>query len=1054
MGTTADGNVGGSSLDFVSYDLTKPGCDMDVVASVQPEGGRRFTSVSWSSLGSNGGAYPYGIIAGGLSEGIVSLWNPHAVLASEGRDLGVLYTGQAHAGAVHSVEFHPVKPNLLATCGADSEVNIFNVDRPQSPDSYKAPGSSKIAGAEILCCSWNRTVPHILCASSNTGITVVWDLKMKKEVISFKDPADRHRCSDVVWNPEVPTQLLVTYDDDRNPSMQMWDLRNCQFPFKETSGHTKGILGVAWNPMDPNLLISCGKDNKLLAWCLSTGSPEVFAEIPCQQGNFEVGWAPYRPGIISASSLGGSVNIHTMQQQNANVRYCPKWHTRPCGASLGFGGAVLSFGRKSSSEAKHQSFCHSLLMPSEPEVTPEADSFEQWFAEKKFQSYCMEKTQKSGSGSPESLMWEMMALQFQGDGRQNVPSLLGFEKDKVLQKAEAYLGQKPGSMLADKPSEHQPHVATAAPPPQPVLDEISAEQLFADIAATTDQRKKEEEEMQSKQAVEATMAALSTSTRSATTNNWSSGPEALIKEALLIGNLAAAVECCFKSGRMAEGLLLASGGGTTLWTRARDEYLRLQEDHFLSTVGNIMTQDFEKVVSSSDLSSWTETLAIISTYSGDNYKGLCEQLGERLEKEKFDIRSAVVCYICARNFSRIVNLWAGALAPSKLALQDLAEKMAVLQEATGFQQTDPIFSAKVTQYAEILANSGRLTTAMRYLSLLQPDASSLILRDRIYNASPQQMGALFGRPPQSPFSVVDVRLNHRPQAQVAAVPSSGPVAAPGVGVGQQGQRTAGSSNFPPRPATNMSSMPPNPTGGRPSPGSQPAPSGPAPVSQPQMPPAPRLGNPGFQPPAPGGFQPPAPGGFQPPAPGGFQHQGGYNPGSVQPGAPCAGFQPPPIEGQRSTAPAYSAMPTVSGMPESWPLPTAAMQPLSTTKSVAEANMAVQAASRGGVANQVTGDPMPDHDLHYIRGVFTNLMDAGSMDVRKRNDIAKRLDELYTKLQAGHVDTTVSQKVMQMARSLESQDYAAANKIQSELCNSAWDQNKNWLMGIKRLVPAR
>merc|ERR1719434_564796 len=76
-----------------------------------------------------------------------------------------------------------------------------------------------------------------------------------------------------------------------------------------------------------------------------------------------------------------------------------------------------------------------------------------------------------------------------------------------------------------------------------------------------------------------------------------------------------------------------------------------------------------------------------------------------------------------------------------------------------------------------------------------------------------------------------------------------------------------------------------------------------------------------------------------------------------------------------------------------------------------------------------------------------------MDVRKRNDIAKRLDELYTKLQAGHVDTTVSQKVMQMARSLESQDYAAANKIQSELCNSAWDQNKNWLMGIKRLVPA-
>ena len=41
--------------------------------------------------------------------------------------------------------------------------------------------------------------------------------------------------------------------------------------------------------------------------------------------------------------------------------------------------------------------------------------------------------------------------------------------------------------------------------------------------------------------------------------DWTAGPEALIKESLLIGDLACAVEVCLKCGRMAYALLLASG---------------------------------------------------------------------------------------------------------------------------------------------------------------------------------------------------------------------------------------------------------------------------------------------------------------------------------------------------------------------------------------------------------------------------------------------------------------------------------------------------------------
>ena len=43
------------------------------------------------------------------------------------------------------------------------------------------------------------------------------------------------------WNPEVATQLVVASDDDRSPTLQMWDLRNSVSPLKEFVGHSKVI---------------------------------------------------------------------------------------------------------------------------------------------------------------------------------------------------------------------------------------------------------------------------------------------------------------------------------------------------------------------------------------------------------------------------------------------------------------------------------------------------------------------------------------------------------------------------------------------------------------------------------------------------------------------------------------------------------------------------------------------------------------------------------------------------------------------------------------------
>lgn len=875
----------------------------------------------------------------------------------------------------------------------------------------------------------------------------------------------------------------------------------------------------------------------MICWDLSSGTPEPHCDVPCPQMTFEAKWAPHKPSLLSAASFNGTVSIHSMQQsQGEQSKYCPKWYSKPCGVAFGFGGKMLSFGKKSTGTT---SWCHSLLVPNEPEVVPAADAFETWMNEQKLKDYCDARLAKS-SDTHEKLMWQVMAAQFDAEaGKANLPQLLGFDGEKILQKAEQFLGAKPGSTLAGPPAEDSQTPApqvSAAPPPAPLIDADQAVDFFNQL--TIDNEKKQEQEQMQKEQLDKELAAAAMAVVSVdvSTTDWSGGAELMIKEALLIGNLAAAVECCFKAGKMAEGLLLASGGGTPLFSAARDEYLRIKGDAFLTSMGHIMTNNFETLVANSNLMTWTETLAILATYSGDQYKPLCEQLALRLEKEKFDTRSAVVCYICAGNFPKTVNIWTSqpSCGTQKLALQDLVEKMAVLQDAVKFGQADQVFNSKITQYADILANSGRLVASMRYLLLLRDDTSSSILRDRIYNSAPRQMSQQFGRAPQFPFQSTDVRVTYRPPA-----PTPAPAPAHQAGYGQQpgapghgqpgvaarpgapgyGQPQPGHPGMPQHPGmphhggmpggpgvrapAGPGVMPPHagvmpPHAGVPAPPmpGHPAP-GPAPGPVNSMPPAPRMpanmgppaAGPGVQAPggygapgaAPGGYGAPgaAPGGYGAPAPGAY----GAAPSPAY-GAPGAGVMPPnagagvlppgghgmqgghapaphmnapPQAGppKLSTAPTASAMPVTDGMPTPWPLPTKTQSIRATNQAVMAGNQAVQDNSAGAGIVQM-GEVLPAHELAHVKSVMDMLLNNSAQDgnTRKRDDIAKRLEELYSKLSQGQIKTLASQKVVQLVGAVEQNDFASANRIQMELCTMDWDVNKTWLMGVKRLLPTR
>jgi protein transport protein SEC31 len=75
--------------------------------------------------------------------------------------------------------------------------DLNNLSQPYSPSSTK---SNKLE--DITDLAWNRIVPHILATASNSGTTVVWDLKSRKEVLQLTAPGQRVGMSAIAWNPE------------------------------------------------------------------------------------------------------------------------------------------------------------------------------------------------------------------------------------------------------------------------------------------------------------------------------------------------------------------------------------------------------------------------------------------------------------------------------------------------------------------------------------------------------------------------------------------------------------------------------------------------------------------------------------------------------------------------------------------------------------------------------------------------------------------------------------------------------------------------------------
>lgn len=809
LGSKGDGGVAfentGGEFKLVGMDFSEPSTNMVTLGAVKTPA--RFTSLAWREIAKHHDTCPYGVVAGGMADGAVTLWNPKAMFERDESTEGTAATNceiarvTRHKGAVNAVQFNPHddSSHLLATGGSDGEVFIMSLDKLQQPVAFTPSGGSLAQAQqqvnEITSVAWNTQVNYILATGSQNGSVMIWDLKQKKPWCELRDP-QRGMVSALAWNPNEGLHIATASGDDHRPVVKLWDLRNStSTPVAEFHDHSAGVLSLSWCPNDPGLLLSCAKDNRTLMWDLYTR--KVVYEFPSErshapamgsdqffgggagQRRWNVQWSPKIPAVASACTLDGKVQVWGLSGGgNPEVRP-PKWMRRPAGASFGFGGKLVTISNPrepAGPNTDRRRLVHVHRVSTEGSLVGEAEELDRSLESKDFKGHCERKI-ASAVNDNERSVWSFMKILFEKDARQHLLLHLGLDGEQINQLNAKF-----------NPQQQQPETQQ----PEDLLNQridsgLAAEDVFS-------------AEYQQNQAETARLDGITDLASALPTPSieddsprlditpkplYTEQSESTLMQALLVGNFEVAVNCCLHYNQFADALLLASCGGPELWEKTQRAFFTHQTRPVMKVVSAIIKNELYALVEQAELVDWRQTLAILSTYAkSEEFPSLCDQLAARLEASG-DYHSATLCYMCAINVEKTVAAWVresdyeAKIRGHTFALQRLVEKVSIFSQAIDQpdQQMGPAVASRFAEYSSLMATQGRLDIAAKYARFA--DISCAILRDRLYNAAPVPGY----QPPPFPFEAVNVVPLTQQQIQQA------------LGYGKQQTGYGGTSQF-------------------------------------------------------------------------------------------------------------------------------------------------------------------------------------------------------------------------------------------------------------------
>ncbi|XP_006250747.1 protein transport protein Sec31A isoform X19 [Rattus norvegicus] len=710
-----------ASLEIFELDLSDPSLDMKSCATFSSS--HRYHKLIWGPHKMDSKGDVSGVLIAGGENGNIILYDPSKIIAGD-KEV-VIAQKDKHTGPVRALDVNIFQTNLVASGANESEIYIWDLNNFATP---MTPGAKTQPPEDISCIAWNRQVQHILASASPSGRATVWDLRKNEPIIKVSDHSNRMHCSGLAWHPDVATQMVLASEDDRLPVVQMWDLRFASSPLRVLENHARGILAIAWSMADPELLLSCGKDAKIL--CSNPNTGEVLYELPTNtQWCFDIQWCPRNPAVLSAASFDGRIRVYSIMggsidglrqkqvdklsssfgnldpfgtgqplpplqipQQTSQhsivlpLKKPPKWIRRPVGASFSFGGKLVTFEnvtgqpQQGAEQPRRQPVFISQVV-TEKDFLSRSEQLQHVVQSQGFISYCQKKIDASQTDF-EKNVWSFLKVNFEEDSRGKYLELLGYRRED--------LGEK----------------------------RIKEEKQECDFLP---------------------------SAGGGTFNISVSGDiDGLITRALLTGNFESAVDLCLHDNRMADAIILAIAGGQELLAQTQKKYFAKSQSKITRLITAVVMKNWKEIVESCDLKNWREALAAVLTYAKpDEFSALCDLLGARLESEGDSLlrTQACLCYICAGNVERLVACWTKAQDGSNpLSLQDLIEKVVILRKAVQLTQAldtntvGALLAEKMSQYANLLAAQGSIAAALAFLpdNTNQPDIVQL--RDRLCRA--------------------------------------------------------------------------------------------------------------------------------------------------------------------------------------------------------------------------------------------------------------------------------------------------------------------------------
>ncbi|KAH8730519.1 hypothetical protein GQ44DRAFT_700443 [Phaeosphaeriaceae sp. PMI808] len=730
----------------LKLDDTEHGVELQPVATVSVDS--RFNDVAWSQASEQ---YPRGIIAGALDSGALVLWDAEKLQA--GASDAQIQQIDKHTGPIQAIQFNPFRPNILASAGAKGELFVHDLD-----DESKSFRLGK-AGAnpdEYTTLDWNKKVAHILATGSSGGFVTVWDVKGKKENLTLNH-FGRKTVSAVSWDPDVPTRLVTAIPSDQNPLVLVWDLRNTNAPEKTLQAHDQGVLSLSWCAQDSNILLSCGKDNRTIAWNPHSG--EQLGEFPVVTNwTFQTRFNPSNPNLLATASFDGKIAVQTLQNTGAatdqhksakqapegedffaqthaepqgasfSLKTPPKWLKRRAGATFGFGGKLVRFGIV---DSKSKVTISTFAVDSE--IGQASEDFDKALETGDLTAICESKIAKAAT-EEEKADWTVIETLTSQNPRSKLVEYLGF---------------------ADAPEEEVPEVKEVqtngdTEEGASFFDNANDEGNFlSDLAAS----------------------------KGAKTNNpfqvytgSESEADTKITRAVMLGNFDAALDVCLKENRLSDAFMIAICGGEKCVAKAQAAYFKRQSDapNYLRLLASVVGKNLWDFVYNADLKDWKEVMATICTFADQaEFPDLCEALGDRLEEAIAEgtgsyRKDASFCYLAGSKLEKVVVNWAQELQENENAslqqseadssfsiharsLQDFIEKVSVFRKVTTFKDTEQqkdadwkleVLYAKYVEYADIASSHGQLGIAEKYLDLLpQKYPAADVARNRVKQAT-------------------------------------------------------------------------------------------------------------------------------------------------------------------------------------------------------------------------------------------------------------------------------------------------------------------------------